>query len=49
MDSYKLSTPGWKLNKENVEKIIPDLKEILETNSKDAPVIFFCLDNTVSR
>ncbi len=47
MDSYKLSTPGWKLNKENVEKIVPDLKEILETIPKDAPVIFFCLDNTV--
>ncbi len=47
MDSYKLSTPGRKLNKENVEKIVPDLKEILETIPKDAPVIFFCLDNTV--
>jgi hypothetical protein len=47
IDSYKLATPGWKLNKENVEKIVPDLKEILETIPQDAPVIFFCLDNTV--
>jgi len=47
MDSYKLSSPGWKLNKENVEKIVPDLKEILETIPKDAPVIFYCMDNTV--
>jgi hypothetical protein len=43
----KLATPGWKLNKENAEKIVPDLKEILETIPKDAPVIFFCMDNTV--
>jgi hypothetical protein len=47
IDSYKLASPGWKLNKENVEKIVPDLKEILETIPKDAPVIFFCMDNTV--
>jgi hypothetical protein len=47
IDSYKLATPGWKLNKENAEKIVPDLKEILETIPQDAPVIFFCLDNTV--
>jgi hypothetical protein len=47
IDSYKLASPGWKLNKENAEKIITDLKEILETIPKDAPVIFFCLDNTV--
>jgi hypothetical protein len=26
---------------------VPDLKEILETIPKDAPVIFFCMDNTV--
>jgi hypothetical protein len=47
MDNYKLTTPGWKLNKENVEKIIPDLKEVIESIPKEAPVIFFCLDNTV--
>jgi hypothetical protein len=47
IDSYKLATPGWKLNKENAEKIVTDLKEILETIPKDAPVIFFCMDNTV--
>ncbi len=47
IDSYKLASPGWKLNKENAEKIIPDLKEVLETIPKNAPVIFFCLDNTV--
>jgi hypothetical protein len=29
IDSYKLASPAWKLNKENAEKIIPDLKEIL--------------------
>ncbi len=47
IDSYKLASPGWKLNKENAEKIVPDLKEILETIPQDAPVIFFCLDNTI--
>jgi hypothetical protein len=47
IDSYKLTSPGWKLNKENAEKIIPDLKEVLEPIPKEAPVIFFCIDNTV--
>jgi hypothetical protein len=47
IDSYKLASPGWKLNKENAGEIVPDLKEILETIPKDAPVIFFCMDNTV--
>jgi hypothetical protein len=47
IDSYKLTTPGWKLNKENAEKIVPDLMEVLEIIPKDAPVIFFCLDNMV--
>ncbi len=47
IDSYKLTTPGWKLNEENVEKIIPDLKEVIESIPKEVPVIFFCLENTV--
>jgi hypothetical protein len=47
IDSYKLASPGWKLSKENTEKIVLDLKEILETIPQDAPVIFFCLDNSV--
>jgi hypothetical protein len=44
IDSYKLTAPGWKLNKEYAEKITPDLKEVLETIPKEAPVVFFCLD-----
>jgi hypothetical protein len=28
-------------------KIIPDLKDVIESIPKEAPVIFFCLDNTV--
>jgi hypothetical protein len=42
MDSYKLASSGWKLTKEKVTALIPDLKEVIE----QIPVIFFCLDNT---
>ncbi len=45
-DSYKLAQSGWKLTKENSEKIIPDLKEIISQLPADAPILFFCLDNT---
>jgi hypothetical protein len=46
MDSYKLASGGWKLTKEKVTALIPDLKEVIEQIPDSAPVILFCLDNT---
>ncbi len=46
VETYKLATGGWKLSKENVDKILPDLREILSGLPSNTPVIFFCLDNS---
>jgi hypothetical protein len=46
LDAYKIATGGWKLSKENVDKILPDLKDLLATLPPDTPVVIFCLDNT---
>jgi hypothetical protein len=46
VETYKLATGGWKLSKDNVDKIIPDLRELLSGLPGNAPVIFFCLDNS---
>jgi hypothetical protein len=46
LDAYQLAKGGWKLSKDNVDKIIPDLKEILGSVPPDTPVVFFCLDNS---
>jgi hypothetical protein len=37
---------GWKVSKENIDKLIPDLKEILSSLPAKTPVVFFCLDNS---
>ncbi len=37
---------GWKLSKENVDKILPDLNDLLSTVPPDTPVVIFCLDNS---
>jgi hypothetical protein len=31
-DAYQLTNGGWKLSKENVDKILPDLKDLLSTH-----------------
>jgi hypothetical protein len=46
VETYKLATGGWKLTKENIDKILPDLRELLSGLPKDTPIIFFCLDNS---
>jgi hypothetical protein len=46
IDSYKLATSGWKISRENIEKLIPDLKELMSRLPADTPIILFCLDNS---
>jgi hypothetical protein len=46
VETYKLATGGWKLSKENVDKILPDLRELLSGLPENTPIIFFCLDNS---
>ncbi len=46
LDAYQLANGGWKLSKENVNKILPDLKDLLSTVPPDTPVVIFCLDNS---
>jgi hypothetical protein len=46
VETYKLATGGWKLSRENVDKILPDLRELLSGLPSTTPVIFFCLDNS---
>jgi hypothetical protein len=45
-NSYTLAKGGWKLTRENVEKIIPDLKEMMGSLPRGTPIVFFCLDNS---
>jgi hypothetical protein len=40
VETYKLATGGWKLTKENIDKILPDLRELLSGLPKDTPIIF---------
>ena len=46
VETYKLATGGWKLSKENVDKILPDLRELLSGLPENTPIVFFCLDNS---
>jgi hypothetical protein len=46
LDAYQLAKGGWKLTKENVEQILPDLKDVLGSVPPDTPVVLFCLDNS---
>jgi hypothetical protein len=46
LDAYRISKGGWKLLKENVDKLLTDLKDLLSTLPPDTPVVIFCLDNT---
>jgi hypothetical protein len=47
LDAYNFTKGGWKLSKENVDKLLPDLKDLLGTLPPDTPVVIFCLDNTI--
>jgi hypothetical protein len=46
VETYKLATGGWKLSRESLDKLIPDLKELLSSLPSKTPVISFCLDNS---
>ncbi len=46
LDSYMLVTSGWKITKDNIEKLIPDLKELKSSLPAGTPIILFCLDNS---
>jgi hypothetical protein len=46
LDAYQLAKGGWKLTKENVDKILPDLRDVLGSVPPDTPVVLFCLDNS---
>jgi uncharacterized membrane protein YgcG len=46
VDTYKHAQGGWKVTKDTVDKLIPDLKESLSAVPPDTPVVFFCLDNS---
>jgi hypothetical protein len=46
VDTYKHAQGGWKVTKDSVDKLIPDLKESLSAVPPDTPVVFFCLDNS---
>jgi hypothetical protein len=44
--SYMLATSGWKITRDNIEKLIPDLKELMSSLPAGTPIILFCLDNS---
>jgi hypothetical protein len=46
LDVYKHTKGGWKLTKENVDNLLPDLKDTLGSVPLDTPVVLFCLDNS---
>jgi hypothetical protein len=46
LDAYQLAKGGWKLTKDNVDKILPDLRDVLGSVPPDTPVVLFCLDNS---
>jgi hypothetical protein len=38
LDAYKIAKGGWKLSRGNVDKLLPDLKDLLGTVPSDTPV-----------
>jgi hypothetical protein len=46
IDSYQLAKGGWKITRENIEKLIQDLKELMSSLPAGTPIILFCLDNS---
>jgi hypothetical protein len=46
VETYQLVKGSWKVSKENIDQLIPDLKEILSSLPAKTPVVFFCLDNS---
>jgi hypothetical protein len=46
LDVYKHAKGGWKLTKENVDNLLPDLRDTLGSVPPDTPVVLFCMDNS---
>jgi hypothetical protein len=46
LDVYKQTKGGWKLTKDSVDKLLPDLRDTLGSVSPDTPVVLFCFDNS---
>jgi hypothetical protein len=46
LDAYQITQSGWKVTKENVDKLLPDLRDVLGSVPPDTPVVIFCLDNS---
>jgi hypothetical protein len=46
VNAYKIARGGWKISKENIEKLIPDLKELMSGLPTGTPIVLFCLDNS---
>jgi hypothetical protein len=46
IDAYMIASGGWKLSCENVEKLIPDLHDLMSGLPPGTPIVLFCLDNT---
>ena len=45
-NSYNIARGGWKITSENVDKLIPDLKEIMSSLPTGTPIVLFCMDNS---
>jgi hypothetical protein len=46
IDAYMIASGGWKLKRENVEKLIPGLLKLMSGLPRGTPIVLFCLDNT---
>jgi hypothetical protein len=42
VNSYNIATGGWKLTCENVDKLIPDLKDLMGSLPAGTPIVLFC-------
>jgi hypothetical protein len=45
-NSYNIAKGGWKITRENVDKLIPDLKELMSSLPTGTPIVLFCMDNS---
>jgi hypothetical protein len=46
IDAHMIASGGWKLTRENVDKLLPDLHELLSSLPPATPIVLFCLDNS---
>jgi hypothetical protein len=45
-NSCKIARGGWKITRKNVDKLIPDLKELMSSLPAGTPIVLFCMDNS---